>query len=48
MRSKACNQHARSYTVNVKIVGLTGALVAFMASPAGVHGYAQIGAGIFL
>ena len=37
VRSKACNQHARSYTVNVKIVGLTGALVAFMASPAGAQ-----------
>jgi hypothetical protein len=37
MRSKACNQHVRSYSVNVKIVGLTGALVAFMASPAGAQ-----------
>src|SRR5580704_12940226 len=37
VRSKACNQHARSCTVNVKIVGLTGALVAFMASPAGAQ-----------
>jgi predicted ester cyclase len=37
VRSKACNQHARSYTVNVKIIGLTGALVAFMASPVGAQ-----------
>jgi hypothetical protein len=36
-RSKACNQHARRYTVNVKIVGLAGALLAFMASPAGAQ-----------
>src|SRR5580692_8807173 len=37
MRSKACNQHARSYTVNAKKVGLAGALVAFLASPAGAQ-----------
>src|SRR6266403_1711762 len=37
MRSKACNPHARSYTVNAKQVGLAGALVAFLASPAGAQ-----------
>jgi hypothetical protein len=37
MRSKACDQHARSYTVNAKKVGLAGALVAFLASPAGAQ-----------
>src|ERR1700730_680975 len=37
MRSKACNQHARIYTVNAKKVGLAGALVAFLASPTGAQ-----------
>src|SRR6266436_9751653 len=37
LRSKADNQHARSYTVNAKQVGLAGALVAFLASPAGAQ-----------
>jgi steroid delta-isomerase-like uncharacterized protein len=37
MRSKACSQHARSYAVNAKIVGLAGALVVFLASPAGAQ-----------
>ena len=36
-RSNARNQHARSYTVNAKIVGLAGALVTFLASPAGAQ-----------
>src|SRR4030088_2900701 len=37
LRSKAGNQHARNYTVNAKKVGLAGALVAFLASPAGAQ-----------
>src|ERR1700738_3545073 len=37
MRSRACSQHARSYAVNAKIVGLAGALVAFLASSAGAQ-----------
>src|SRR5260370_29354226 len=37
LRSKAGNPHARSYTVNAKQVGLAGALVAFLASPAGAQ-----------
>jgi hypothetical protein len=37
MRSNACDQHARSYTVNAKKVGLAAALVAFLASPAGAQ-----------
>src|SRR6202035_3741109 len=37
MRSNACDQHARSHTVNAKKVGLAAALVAFLASPAGAQ-----------
>ena len=37
LRSKAGNQHARNYTVNATQVGLAGALVAFLASPAGAQ-----------
>src|ERR1700751_4342530 len=37
MRSKACDQHARSYIVNAKKIGLAGALVAFLAAPAGAQ-----------
>src|SRR5580700_6863965 len=37
MRSNACDQHARSYAVNAKKIGLAGALVAFLASPAGAQ-----------
>jgi steroid delta-isomerase-like uncharacterized protein len=37
MKNKACNQHARNYTVNAKTVGLAGVLLAFLASPAGAQ-----------
>jgi hypothetical protein len=37
MSSKASNQHARSYTVNAKKVGLAGAVVALLAAPAGAQ-----------
>jgi predicted ester cyclase len=37
VRCKACNQRARSYTVNARIMGLSGALVAFLSSSAGAQ-----------